>query len=506
MYALELPVDMDDQVRAIDYPQYDLPKNILITGGCGFLGGNIVEALVKQDGVKTIVAFDLRTRFLSHDPRVHVVQGDLTDEASLVALLRKHNIQCVIHTASPHPNLNNKGIFLKGNVEGTRGVIAACKAARVPTLVYTSSASVVWAGSPHEGVDESVAYPKVFRDYYAETKAAAEKLVMAAGSEELITISLRPHAIFGPGDRQMVPTLVDTAKEGKNGTIVGGGNNMVDFTYIGNVVHSHMLAAQTAHKHLATAGSGKGLSANGRTYFITNGEPLPFWDFLNWIWLGLGYDSATKRVPYYLVLTIAYINQFIADLRGAAELRLSPARIQIIGTVHWYSIAAARKDLGYAPLWNLKQGLYLMLRTFQADRNKKPSKLVLDKARKGNLVRLGLVAYTTPSDADPRARKYPFLDPATDPKDLPSFGVQEISWHNQFADCWLIVDGLVYDVSSYVFVHPGRPENIMKNAGKDTSKGFHGPQHPTHAADTLSAFLIGKVEGYTAAGKAGGKK
>jgi sterol-4alpha-carboxylate 3-dehydrogenase (decarboxylating) len=228
---------------------------------------------------------------------------------------------------------------------------------------------------------------------------------------------------------QMVPTLVDRARRGKLAFVVGDGHNVVDFTYVGNVVHSHLQAVEAAHKWLAGKGAGaaaaksggrrksvsssssssssssgaaaaKGASAfpaNGKTYFITNGEPLPFWDFMNFMWLGLGYRSASYRIPYKLVLGIAHVAQFFASIVGKVrgkdvELQLSPSRIQIVGTVHYYSIANANRDLGYRPLWTLQQGVYLTLKSFAALQNDKPlAPATVKNARDGNLFTIGLL-------------------------------------------------------------------------------------------------------------------
>ena len=110
------------------------------------------------------------------------VGGDLVAGTSLQDALARHGVQLVFHVASPHPNGSNRRLFYDVNVTGTASVLEACLAAGVRAVVYTSSASVVWAGAPQEGVDESVPLPRTFRDYYAETKAMAEALVMEAGA------------------------------------------------------------------------------------------------------------------------------------------------------------------------------------------------------------------------------------------------------------------------------------------------------------------------------------
>lgn len=435
------------------------------------------------------------------NPRVRVIQGNLMDKGSIVTALRASRAAAVLHTASPHPNGTNKKVFFDVNVTGTRNVIDACVEVGVRTLVFTSSASVVWAGEPQAGVTEAVPYPETYRDYYAQTKAEAEKAVMNAGATSggrLTTVCLRPHAIFGPKDAQLVPTTVQIAQQGKLKFIIGDGTNLVDWTYIGNVVHSHMLALQAAHR------PGGSPTCNGKTYFITNGEPVPFWLFMNWLAAGFGYDTSKFRLPFGLMVGIATIVQAIVGLLNKFRpqdrpivLTFSPSRLKLAGTVHWYSIDAARRDLGYAPLWGLKQGLYLTLKSFAHYRNVKPSRAALSAARSGNLVSLGLVV-------DTEAPKVPRPDSGlsgnargansgeVDPSTLPAYTRAQIATHNKADDVWLIIDGLVYDVTSYVQAHPGG-EAILTNAGGDASEGFHGPQHPAHVPDTVRKFLIGRL-------------
>ena len=434
--------------------------------------------------------------------RVTVVKGDLVAGTSLLDTLKKFNVKLVFHVASPHPNGSNRRLFYDVNVTGTAAVIKACLDADIRALIYTSSASVVWAGEGQEGVDESAPLPPVFRDYYAETKAEAERLVMEAGrvggADGLVTVSLRPHAIWGPRDPQMVGITIATAKAGRMRGIVGDGKNVVDWTYVGNVVHGHMLAAQTAWRAVRPGGGGRReCAASGRTYFITNGEPKPFWTFMNEMILAFGYDTSTFRMPYAPLIALAHVAQGAVQLVNACpraagskpiELTFSPSRLQIAGTAHWYSIAAAARDLGYAPLWSLAQGLYLTVKAFPALRNPKPSEATLAKARRGNLVALGLVL-------DPAGKRATGANDAfRDASALPEFTAAEVRTHASRDDAWIIIDGLVYDVSDYVEAHPGGEDNILRNVGGDASKGFHGEQHPAHVFETVRKFLVGRLK------------
>lgn len=126
------------------------------------------------------------------------------------------------------------------NVGGTRNVIAACQRHNVPRLVFTSSSSVVFEGRDLINVDEQAPYATRPMDYYSETKAEAERLVLEANSRRLKTCALRPASVFGEGDPLFVPSLVANARAGKNKYYIGSGRNMTDFTYVGNIAAAHL--------------------------------------------------------------------------------------------------------------------------------------------------------------------------------------------------------------------------------------------------------------------------
>src|SRR6185503_18587617 len=160
--------------------------------------------------------------------------------------------------------------FYNTNVVGTRNVLELCKHYRVAKLVYTSSPSVVFSGHDGEGIDESAPYPKRYLSCYPQTKAQAERLVLTANSEHLATIALRPHLIWGPGDRHIVPHILKLACAGRL-RLVGDGRNLVDSTYIDNAAAAHLLTIDRLTSRAPCA---------GRAYFITNGEPLPIAELL----------------------------------------------------------------------------------------------------------------------------------------------------------------------------------------------------------------------------------
>lgn len=161
----------------------------------------------------------------------------------------------VIHTASPTHGLG-KDIYELVNVTGTKNVIEACQAAGVPKLVYTSSAGVIYSGQENlVDADERIPYPKVPLDAYNDTKARAEEMVLDAnGQKGLLTCALRPSGIFGPGDRQAISGFHSVIKNGQTKFQIGSNENLFDWTYVGNVAHAHLLAADKLDTHYPVAG------------------------------------------------------------------------------------------------------------------------------------------------------------------------------------------------------------------------------------------------------------
>ena len=183
----------------------------LVTGGGGFLGAAIVRGLLARG---TAVRSFSRQSYPALDALgVEQVQGDIADTAAVTAAARGCGV--VFHVAAKPGIWGDYAGYHRTNVVGTSSVIAACRAAGVQRLIYTSSPSVVFDGRDMEGVDESVPYPAHYEAHYPRTKALAEQAVIAANDAQLATVSLRPHLIWGPGDNHLLPRMVARARAGQ---------------------------------------------------------------------------------------------------------------------------------------------------------------------------------------------------------------------------------------------------------------------------------------------------
>ncbi|PLW41057.1 hypothetical protein PCASD_07958 [Puccinia coronata f. sp. avenae] len=237
------------------------PNNIVVIGGEGFLGHNLVQTLQLTYPGTSISSIDLTQRFPDatsgiektqqqksegEDHQLHhqFIKADLTSLDSLLAAFEHAQPELVFHTASPWTG-SSRETCEKVNVQGTLNTIAACQKLAVQRLVYTSSAGVVFNGQDLINVDERLPVPKIGCDHYNTSKAKAEALVLEAnGKGSLLTCAIRPAGIFGPGDRQAIPGMIEVLKTGKHGIQIGSNKNLFDWTYVDNVVHAHILAAE----------------------------------------------------------------------------------------------------------------------------------------------------------------------------------------------------------------------------------------------------------------------
>lgn len=322
----------------------------LVTGGSGFLGRRLVERLLAEGRSVAVLgrtpARDLEAR------GVRFVRAPLEDAEAVEAACA--GVGTVFHTAAKVGVWGSYGDFFRANVLGSRAVIAGCRRHGVARLVYTSTPSVVYNGRDLSGADESLPLTTRCPSPYPLTKALAEKAVLAANSPALRTVALRPHLIWGPGDAHLVPRILERAEAGRL-RIVGSGRNRVDMVYIENAVDAHLLAEAA----LVRADS----PAAGKAYFVTNGEPVVLWDWLDGLLLALGRPPVTRRLSLRAAsvagaaLEVAWR---ILPLRGEPPLtRFIAAEL---ARDHWFNISAATRDLGYVPRVSMAAGTVELVR------------------------------------------------------------------------------------------------------------------------------------------------
>lgn len=319
----------------------DIPTTI-VTGGGGFLGHAVVMKL-RDRGVR-VRSFSRHFYPALDIDGVEQFIGDIGDLKAVSAACK--DIDTVFHVAAKTGVWGRYSAYHETNVVGTRNVIAACKAGGTATLVYTSSPSVVFNGLDMEGADESVPYPTHYRSPYPQTKALAEQDVVRASTEGLRTIILRPHLIWGPGDKHLVPRIIERAHRLRQ---IGDGRNLVDTVYIDNAAEAHLLAARALKSNQ---------ELSGRIYFISQGEPIPLWDMVNAILKAGGHKPVRKSISLKKAMVIGTVLECVHRVLGLkGEPQMTRFVAEELATAHWFDISAASKDLGYRPVVSTAVGL-----------------------------------------------------------------------------------------------------------------------------------------------------
>jgi len=237
--------------------------------------------------------------------------------------------------------------YKKINIDGTRNIVESCTQNEVGCLVYTSTPSVVFAGIDIVNGDETLPYAEKFLCHYARSKAAAERLVLANPAERLRNCAIRPHLIWGPGDPHLIPRLIDRGRSGKL-KIIGDGANKVDITYVDNVAHAHILAAESLQRSSRFS---------GQAYFIGQEYPVNLWDWINELYRNLGIEPVATRVPF----RTAYLAGLILELLHRLPMvRSEPQMTRFLAMQlahsHCFSHKKAAEEIGYVPIISLEEG------------------------------------------------------------------------------------------------------------------------------------------------------
>jgi len=308
---------------------------VLVTGGGGLLGGRIVTLLRgRGDEVRSLA----RGRHAGIEAAgAHGVQVDLRDRDGVRRAA--DGVDVVFHAAALTAPWGPRKEFWSINVEGTRNLLEAARAAGVRRLVHTSTPSVIGYGHDVENGDSTLPRAGRHESHYAASKAVAEEMVLAANGPALATIALRPHALFGPGDRLLLPRVIARARAGTL-VMVGDGRNKVDLTYVDNAAWAHLDACDALTSHAAACA--------GRAYFVSNDEPVVLWEWLARLLDALELPPVRRRLPLGAARVIGGALEWVY---GALPIRGEPSLTRFLASTlarsHWYSMDEAKRDLGY---------------------------------------------------------------------------------------------------------------------------------------------------------------
>jgi nucleoside-diphosphate-sugar epimerase len=315
-----------------------------VTGGSGFIGGALIERLVGEGRPVRALARSDASAAKVESLGAEAVRGELGDRASLAA--GADGCATAFHLAAHLGEWGPWEEFERGNVEGTRNALAACADAGVGRFVHCGTEAALMAGEPLVHVDETAPLRPDSPAPYPATKAGAELAVREANRDGFETVVVRPRFVWGRGDTTLLPGMLETVEAGKWAWI-GGGLNVTDTAHVDNVVEGLVL------------GAAKGRP--GEAYFITDGKPVVFRDFVTALLETQGVEPPDRSLPAWVAAPMARICEAawkVLPLSG--EPPMTRFRSWILTQECTIEIGKAREQLGYAPLVSHQQGLAAM--------------------------------------------------------------------------------------------------------------------------------------------------
>jgi nucleoside-diphosphate-sugar epimerase len=305
------------------------PRRVLVTGASGFLGGHVVRALAAR-GI-AVRAQGRDASRLAFGSGVDACRCDLTDLPALTAAAQ--GCDAVVHSAALAAPWGPRQDFIDANVTGTANVLAAARATGVDRFVHISSPAVIFDGRDQVLLDDTAPYAPRHTSEYGRTKEMAEALVRAAAGT-METVILRPKAIYGAGDRALVPRLIAAARRGALPQI-GDGSNAVDVTHVDDVVQAIECALVTE----------RGV---GATFMITGDEHVPLWPMIRELLSGMNLPAPARQIPVGAALVAAGAMEMMSVLTRR-EPPLTRYAVQILARTQTYDISRAKALLGYVP-------------------------------------------------------------------------------------------------------------------------------------------------------------
>jgi nucleoside-diphosphate-sugar epimerase len=312
-----------------------------VTGGSGFIGGALVRRLV-EDGwtVRALARSDASAKTV-RERGAEPVRGDLGDVGAMAA--GAAGCELAFHCAAELGDWGRREAFERGNVQGTRNALAAAGRAGVRRFVHVGTEAALLAGQPLVEVDERAPLRFDSPALYSSTKARAEEAVIEANQNGLETVVVRPRFVWGRGDTTLLPAMTEMVRSGRWAWI-GGGRQRTSTTHVDNVVHGLLLAAQRG--------------ARGGVYFVTDGEPVVFRDFVTRLLATQGVTPPGRSVPAGVARLVA------AASETAWRLLPLPGRPPLTRFAVWVSalettidITRARTELGYEPVRTIDEGM-----------------------------------------------------------------------------------------------------------------------------------------------------
>lgn len=314
----------------------------LITGATGFVGSHLAEACAARgDSVVAIVRPGTDAGALEKLGAT-IVRGDLTDADTVRKAVEQADV--IVHCAAKVGDWGPVADYRLVNVDGLRHLLDACRGKPLRRFVHVSSLGV-YAARHHHGTDEKEPLPTHHMDGYTQSKVEAEQLALGYQRHFQVPVTvLRPGFIYGPRDRTVLPKLIENIREGRFKWIAGGKHAM-NTIYVGNLVDAIFLAVDNDQ-------------AVGQVFNLTDGELVSKRLFVESLVKGLNLPAPSGGVPLWVARIAAWAMERRARRKNADKApRLTQARLKFLGLNLDFSIAKAKKELGYQPKTSFSQGM-----------------------------------------------------------------------------------------------------------------------------------------------------
>jgi 2-alkyl-3-oxoalkanoate reductase len=319
-------------------------RRVLVTGASGLLGSGVARRLVAAgDDVATL------QRRPSAVPGAHDVLGTVTDPVAVQRAMAGRDT--LVHVAAKVSVSGPAEEYERVNIEGTRIVLDAARRAGVVRVVHVSSPSVAHAGTSIVGAGAGPADPDRARGHYARTKAAGELLALAADAQDFRVLVLRPHLMWGPGDRQLTERIVERARAGRM-PLLGPSAALIDTLYTDNAVDAVLAAVEAVDR------------VHGESLVVTNGEPRPVGELIRGLATAGGAPEPRLRLPAGLARAAGGVIERLWDAGGFGhdgdEPPLTRFLAEQLSTAHWFDQRRTREVLDWAPAVSIDRGLELL--------------------------------------------------------------------------------------------------------------------------------------------------
>jgi len=315
---------------------------VLVTGASGFLGGHLVEELVRRGySVRALVRKTSRTDLL-RELGVELVVGDITQPETLGPAVK--GVDAVVHLAAYYTFFGKKELYELVNVRGTEWVARASLKAGVRRFIYCSSTEAI-GPVKNPPADESTPPNPQFE--YGRSKLRAENVVKGLEREGLQYTIIRPSGIYGPRNVDDVAYwfITSYANGGLASLVkVGSGNNLVQFAHVKDVVQGFVLALEKE-------------AAVGNTYIISEDRWYTYNEVYSILHELTGRGPPRLSLPPWAAKALLLPLELYDTLTGEGNIMHRRALVDSVTADRAYSVEKAKRELGYSPRYTLKTGL-----------------------------------------------------------------------------------------------------------------------------------------------------